>query len=166
MIEISKEQAIKVMEENLKILKECSDSDTFLLLSFDLKENKSLGRTRLDLNNGRKLVKNSKTFILNTDSEEDSVSVLSIYTAIQKDILNILPIGKKHDMIIVPQLEWYVLYIGHKIWYEMVWISKTGTYFPLTFSNVRSIIYDVRNVKRPVIIQTMLAHLWLTGLIT
>ena len=54
MIEISKEQAIKVMEENLKILKECSDSDTFLLLSFDLKENKSLGRTRLDLNNGRK----------------------------------------------------------------------------------------------------------------
>ena len=105
MIEISKEQAIKVMEENLKILKECSDSDTFLLLSFDLKENKSLGRTRLDLNSGRKLVKNSKTFILNTDSEEDSVSVLSIYTAIQKDILNILPIGKKHDMIIVPQLE-------------------------------------------------------------
>ena len=118
MIEISKEQAIKVMEENLKILRECSDSDTFLLLSFDLKENKSLGRTRLDLNNGRKLVKNSKTFILNTDSEEDSVSVLSIYTAIQKDILNILPIGKKHDMIIVPQLEWCVLYIGHKIWYE------------------------------------------------
>ena len=105
MIEISKEQAIKVMEENLKILKEYSDSDTFLLLSFDLKENKSLGRTRLDLNNGRKLVKNSKTFILNTDNEEDSVSVLSIYTAIQKDILNILPIGKKHDMIIVPQLE-------------------------------------------------------------
>lgn len=105
MIEISKEQAIKVMEENLKILKECSDSDTFLLLSFDLKENKSLGRTRLDLNNGRKLVKNSKTFILNTDNEEDSVSVLSIYTAMQKDILNILPIGKKHDMIIVPQLE-------------------------------------------------------------
>ena len=105
MIEISKEQAIKVMEENLKILKECSDSDTFLLLSFDLKENKSLGRTRLDLNNGRKLVKNSKTFILNTDNEEDSVSVLSIYTAMQKDILNILPIGKKHDMIIIPQLE-------------------------------------------------------------
>ena len=166
MIEISKEQAIKVMEENLKILKECSDSDTFLLLSFDLKENKSLGRTRLDLNNGRKLVKNSKTFILNTDSEEDSVSVLSIYTAIQKDILNILPIGKKHDMIIVPQLEWHVLYIGHKIWYEIVWTSKIGTYFPLTFSNKRSIIYDVRNVKRPVIIQTMLAHLWLTGLIT
>ena len=105
MIEISKEQAIKVMEENLKILKECSDSDTFLLLSFDLKENKSLGRTRLDLNNGRKLVNNSKTFILNTDNEEDSVSVLSIYTAMQKDIWNILPIGKKHDMIIIPQLE-------------------------------------------------------------
>ena len=105
MIEISKEQAIKVMEENLKILKECSDSDTFLLLSFDLKDNKSLGRKRLDLNNGRELVSNSKTFILNKDEEEDTVSVLSIYSALQKDIFNILPIGKKHDMIIVPQLE-------------------------------------------------------------
>ena len=105
MIEISKEQAIKVMEENLKILKECSDSDTFLLLSFDLKENKSLGRKRLDLNNGRKLVSNSKTFILSKDEEEDTVSVLSIYSALQKDIFNILPIGKKHDMIIIPQLE-------------------------------------------------------------
>lgn len=105
MIEISKEQAIKVMEENLKILKECSDSDTFLLLSFDLKENKSLGRKRLDLNNGRKLVSNSNTFILNKDEEEDTVSVLSIYSALQKDIYNILPIGKKHDMIIIPQLE-------------------------------------------------------------
>ena len=110
MIEISKEQAIKVMEENLKILKECSDSDTFLLLSFDLKENKSLGRNRIDLLHGRKLVSNSKTFVLNKDEEEDSVSVLSIYTALQKDIFNILPIGKKHDMIIVPQLEWSPIY--------------------------------------------------------
>lgn len=105
MIEISKEQAIKVMEENLKILKECSDSDTFLLLSFDLKENKSLGRKRMNLCNGRKLVKNSKTFILDTDTEKDSISVLSIYTAMQKDIFNIIPVGKKHDMIIIPQLE-------------------------------------------------------------
>ena len=86
MIEISKEQAIKVMEENLKILKECSDSDTFLLLSFDLKENKSLGRRRLNFKNGEKLVSDSKTFVLNKDEEEDSVSVLSIYTALQKDI--------------------------------------------------------------------------------
>ena len=100
MIEISKEQAIKVMEENLKILRECSDSDTFLLLSFDLKENKSLGRNRVDLLCGRKLVADSKTFVLNKDEEEDSVSVLSIYTALQKDIFNILPIGKKHDMIV------------------------------------------------------------------
>ena len=105
MIEISKEQAIKVMEENLKILKECSDSDTFLLLSFDLKENKTLGHTRLDLNNGRKLINNSKTFVLNTDNDEDSVSVLSMYTSMQKDIFNILPIGRKHDMIIIPQLD-------------------------------------------------------------
>ena len=102
---ISKEKAIKVMEENLKILKEYSDSDTFLLLSFDLKENKSLGRKRLNLIGGNKIVNNSKTFVLNKDYEEDSVSVLSMYTAIQNDIYNILPIGKKHDMIIIPQLE-------------------------------------------------------------
>ena len=41
----------------------------------------------------------------NKDEEEESVSVLSMYTALQKDIFNILPIGKKHDMIIIPQLE-------------------------------------------------------------
>lgn len=105
MIEISKEQAIQVMEENLKILKECSDSDTFLLLSFDLKENKCLGRKRVDLINGKKLVSASKTFVLNKDEDEDSVSVLSIYSTLQKDIFNIIPIGKKHDMIIIPQLE-------------------------------------------------------------
>lgn len=105
MIEISKEQAIKVMEENLKILKECSDSDTFLLLSFDLKENKSLGRNRLGLSHGKKLVTDSKTFVLNKDEDEDSVSVLSMYSALQKDIFNIIPIGKKHDMVIVSQLE-------------------------------------------------------------
>lgn len=106
MIEISKEQAIKVMEENLKILKECSDSDTFLLLSFDLKENKSLGRKRIGLKNGKKLVKSSKTFVLNKDDdEEDSVSILSIYSEKQKDMYNIIPIGKKHDMIVIPQLE-------------------------------------------------------------
>ena len=105
MIAISKEQAIKVMEENLKILKECSDSDTFLLLSFDLKENKSLGRNRVSLSHGRKLVSNYKTFVLNKDKEEYSVWVLLMYKALQKDIFNILPIGKKHDMIIIPQLE-------------------------------------------------------------
>ena len=116
MIEISKEQAIKVMEENLEILKECSDSDTFLLLSFDLKENKSLGRSRVDLFHGRKLVSDSKTFVLNKDKEEDSVSVLSIYTALQKDIFNILPIGKKHDMIIIPQLEWCTINWTQKNW--------------------------------------------------
>lgn len=105
MIEISKEQAIKVMEENLRVLKECSDSDTFLLLSFDLEKNKSLGRKRLFFQNGKKIVNNSKTFVLNKDQEEDSVSILSMYTAIQKDIYNIVPIGKKHDMIIIPKLE-------------------------------------------------------------
>lgn len=105
MIRISREEAIKVMENNLKVLKECSDSDTFLLLSFDLERKQTLGRKRINLKNGKNLVNNSKTFVLNKDEEEDSVSTLSIYTSTQRDIYNIVPIGKKHDMIIVPQLE-------------------------------------------------------------
>ena len=127
MIEISKEQAIKVMEENLRILRECSDSDTFLLLSFDLKENKSLGRWRLNFKNGIKLVSDSKTFVLNKDEEEDSVSVLSIYTTLQKDIFNILPIGKKHDMIIVPQLEWSLINRTYNI-FTIISNWQTQTY--------------------------------------
>ncbi len=105
MIAISKEEAIKVMENNLRILKECSDSDTFLLLSHDLAKNKSLGRRRLNEKGGRELMNASKTFVLNKDKDEDSVSILSIYTENQKDIFNIVPIGQKHDMVLVPQLE-------------------------------------------------------------
>ena len=102
---ISKEEAIKVMENNLKLLKEYSDSDTFLLVSYDLENDKSLGRRRFNLDSGKVLINKSKTFVLNEDDEEDKVSILSIYTSKQKDIYNIIPIGKKHDMILVPQLE-------------------------------------------------------------
>lgn len=104
-ISISREEAIRVMENNLKILKECSDSDTFLLLSYDLENKKTLGRKRLNIKSGKKLLDKSKTFVLNNDEEEDSVSMLSIYTAIQKDIYNIMPIGEKHDMILIHKLE-------------------------------------------------------------
>ena len=30
LIEVNREEAMKIMEENLRIIKECSDSDTFL----------------------------------------------------------------------------------------------------------------------------------------
>ena len=105
MITISREEAIRIMENNLRILKECSDSDTFLLLSYDLTKNKSLGRRRLNAKSGKELMNVSKTFVLNEDDEEDTISVLSIYTEKQKDIFNIVPIGQKHDMILYPQLE-------------------------------------------------------------
>ena len=104
-IVISKKEAIEVMEENLRKLKECKDTDTFLVLSHDLVSNKSLGARRLNEHSGRKLMDVSKTFVLNDDKEEDSVSVLSIYTERQMDILNIIPIGQKHDMILFPKLE-------------------------------------------------------------
>lgn len=105
MIRISREEAIKVMENNLKVLKECSDSDTFLLLSFDLERNKSLGRKRVDSTRGKKIVDNSKTFILDNDIDKDAISVLSMYTVLQHDIYNIIPSGIKHDVILVPKLE-------------------------------------------------------------
>ena len=38
LVEINKDDAIKVMENNLKILKECNDSDTFLILSMTPQE--------------------------------------------------------------------------------------------------------------------------------
>lgn len=104
MIEINKDQAIAVMEENLKRIRECSDTETFLLLSYDLENNLSIGRKRMTLANGKSLVKKSKTFVLNRDNDEDSVSTLSIYSERQKDIYNIIPIGKKHDMIIIPKI--------------------------------------------------------------
>lgn len=111
---ISRQKAIEVMEENLRRLKECSDIDTFLLLSYDLATGQSLGKKRLNDTKGKELIKGSETFVLNEDIEEDSISILSIYTEKQLDIVNIVPIGKKHDMILYPQLEWESI-IGLKI---------------------------------------------------
>lgn len=104
-IVISKKEAIAVMEENLKRLKESSDNDTFLLLSYDLVNKKCLGKNRLDCNGGRQLMNESRTFVLYNDKEEFSLPMLSIFSEQQRDIFNILPMGKKHDMIIVPKLE-------------------------------------------------------------
>ncbi len=105
LVKIDKQEAIRVMENNLKILKESRDSDTFLLLSSDLEKETFLGRKRMNRNGGIKLIKRSGTIVLNKDSDEDMVSILSMYTAIQKDIYNIVPIGEKHDMILIPKLE-------------------------------------------------------------
>ena len=105
LVKIDKQEAIRVMENNLKILKASRDSDTFLLLSSDLEKETFLGRKRMNRNGGIKLIKRSGTIVLNKDSDEDMVSILSMYTAIQKDIYNIVPIGEKHDMILIPKLE-------------------------------------------------------------
>ena len=102
---VNRQKAIEIMEENIRKLKECSDTDTFLILSYDLKNRKDLGRKRMNKNKGTELINNSKTFILNEDNDEDSVSILSIYTEKQLDIFNIIPIGKKHDMILIPNFK-------------------------------------------------------------
>lgn len=105
LVQINKDDAIKVMENNLKILKACNDSDTFLVLSSDLEKGVFIGKRRLNRNGGIKLIKKSKTFVLNEEKDEDSVSTLSMYTEMQKDIYNIVPVGEKHDMILIPVLE-------------------------------------------------------------
>ena len=63
LIEVNREEAMKIMEENLRIIKECSDSDTFLLLSSDLEKGIFIGRSRVNGSGGVKLIKRSKTFV-------------------------------------------------------------------------------------------------------
>lgn len=89
-------------EETIKLLLE-DKFDFFLVVSHDLEKDKSLGKRRIDKNNGIILVGDSKSFVLNKDNEEDDTfSILSLYTALQKDIFNIESRGIKHDMLLVP----------------------------------------------------------------
>lgn len=73
-----------------------------LVLSHDLEQDVSLGKRRIDKKKGKVLIMSSKTIVLNRDEDkEDSFSILSLYTALQKDIMNIRPLGVKHDMILL-----------------------------------------------------------------
>lgn len=73
----------------------------YLVLDHDLERDISLGKRVLDRKKGVLLVSNSKTIVLNQDdADEDSMSILSLYSAMQKDIFNIEPKGIKHDMIL------------------------------------------------------------------
>lgn len=100
--ELSQSQAIEKMDNNLKKIKEYSHSDTFLLLSYDLENDIPIEKRRINRQGGIKIIECCKTFILNEDQDIDKVSILSMYTSLQKDIYNITPIGLKHDMIMVP----------------------------------------------------------------
>lgn len=95
LIRLNREEAVKLLLED-----KC---DIFLVVSHDLEKDKPLGKKRIDRNNGIILVSDSKTFVLNKDNEEeDSFSILSLYTALQKDIFNIESRGIKHDMMLIP----------------------------------------------------------------
>lgn len=94
-IRLNREEAIKLMLED--------KFDFFLVVSHDLEKDKSLGKRRIDKNNGVVLISDSKTIVLNKDSDdEDSFSILSLYSALQKDIFNISQKGVKHDMMLIP----------------------------------------------------------------
>lgn len=94
-IRLDREEAVKLLLED-----KC---DFFLVVSHDLEKDESLGKRRIDKSKSVVLVSDSKTFVLNKDNEdEDSFSMLSLYTAFQKDIFNIESRGIKHDMMLVP----------------------------------------------------------------
>lgn len=101
LIEITQSQAIENMDNNLKRIKEYSNSDTFLLLGYDLENCIPIRKQRVNRQGGIKIIECCKTFILNEDQDVDKISILSMYTSVQKDIYNILPIGEKYDMIII-----------------------------------------------------------------
>lgn len=95
LIKLNKEEAAKLLLED--------KFDFFLVVSHDLEKDISLGKKRIDRNNGVVLISDSKTIVLNKDNDGiDSFSILSLYTALQKDIFNISPRGVKHDMMLVP----------------------------------------------------------------
>lgn len=91
-IELEAEKAKKMIDQGAKC---------YLILSHDLEHDISLGKKRINKSKSTVLIMNSKTIVLNQDdTEEDSFSILSLYTAMQKDIFNIEPKGVKHDMIL------------------------------------------------------------------
>lgn len=95
LVKLDREQAIKMLLED-----KC---DFFLVVSHDLEKDKSLGKRRIDKSNSVILVGDSKTFVLNKDNDDtDSISMLSMYSALQRDIFNIEPRGIKHDMLLIP----------------------------------------------------------------
>lgn len=155
---VNRQKAIEIMEENLRKLKECSDTDTFLVLSYDLKNKISLGRRRLNEKKGKDLIKSSKTFILNEDNDEDSISTLSIYSEKQLDIFNIIPVGKKHDMILIPKLEWECIMV-HKTCIQKYNVDKWEQMFYIRYTNKNRT--DVRKMnKKEKTYQNNVGALW------
>lgn len=93
LLKISSEEAKKIID---------SGCDCYLVLSHDLEKDISLGKRRINKKKGKVLVMDSKTIVLNKEEEEeDSFSILSLYSAFQKDIRHIRPLGVKHDMILL-----------------------------------------------------------------
>lgn len=92
-------QIIKINSDMAKRIID-NGADCYLVLSHDLEQDIPLGKKRINKNRGNVLIMNSKTIVLNHDTDEDSFSILSLYSALQKDIMNIEPKGVKHDMIL------------------------------------------------------------------
>lgn len=93
LIKVTKQEAIDLISQ--------IDEDIFIVISHDLEHDKCIGRKRINKKGSKVLITNSKTFVLNKDEEEeDSFSILSTYTALQRDMYNIRNVGVKHDMIL------------------------------------------------------------------
>lgn len=96
MIQLTEDEAINYIRKQ-----KCN---IFLMVSEDMSRNVFLGRKYINKQVGVELIRESKTVVLNEDKDkDDSFSLMSLFVDSQPDILNLIPKGKKHDIIFVGQ---------------------------------------------------------------
>ena len=77
---------------------EDSDEENFLTFTNDLEKGVFLGRDLINRAECKDMVNTAESLIVNIDEEEDSVSVISLYSHKQNDPFNIMMKGKKSDI--------------------------------------------------------------------
>lgn len=93
LIKISKKEALEIINEG---------ADVYLVVSHDLEKKINIGKRHMNIENSTEIINKSKTIVLNQDlDDEDSFSMMSLYSIKQKDIFNIIPKGIKHDILLL-----------------------------------------------------------------
>lgn len=87
-------------EEALKLIRDEQDK-IYPIFLFDLENNIPKGKKRLKASEAKQQIRKAQTVILNMDEgEEDSYSILYLYSMLQSDIFNIKCRGLKSDLVI------------------------------------------------------------------
>jgi predicted DNA-binding ArsR family transcriptional regulator len=84
--------------DNFKKMIEDSDEEQFLTLGNDLETGVFLGRALINKAECKNMINKAASLVVNIDEEEDSVSVISLYSHKQNDLFNIKMKGKKSDI--------------------------------------------------------------------